>query len=48
MRSKMSLGNEAAFGYQVIVATTTEWQRDAATPAGGDASAPLRRLRRGA
>jgi hypothetical protein len=30
----MSIGNEAAVGYQVNVATALEWQRDAATPAG--------------
>jgi len=43
-------GNEVAapppFGYQVNVAIMPGWQRDAARPAGGDASAPLPRLRR--
>src|SRR4051812_49973972 len=33
-------------GYQGIIAITFEWQRDAATPAGGVAIAPLRRGRR--
>src|SRR4051794_9571019 len=48
--AKMSLVTKrrllSVLRYQVNVATTPRWQRDAANPAGEDASVPFLRLRR--